>query len=131
MTRISSSSPRVVFPARLPADLSHWRDRLELLLAESLRVAHEAGALRGQDLNRVTVEVASRLRQLYSRVPGPPRRWRAATPLLLKSRVGDAANVAHSAVGHNFRRILAGISLVPYPDRIAAISIQSALRSAS
>jgi len=41
------------------SDLSHWRKRLrgklELLLAESLRVAHEAGALRGQDLKRVTV----------------------------------------------------------------------------
>jgi|EndMetStandDraft_3_1072993.scaffolds.fasta_scaffold36225_4 hypothetical protein len=29
----------------------------------------------------------------------------------LKGRVGDAANVALSAVGHNFHRILAGISL--------------------
>src|SRR4029453_10462579 len=29
-------------------------DKLELLLAESLRVAHEAGALRSQDLKRVT-----------------------------------------------------------------------------
>ncbi|MCK1312124.1 IS5 family transposase, partial [Bradyrhizobium sp. 23] len=42
------------------SDLSHWRkrlgDKLELLLAESLRVAHEAGALRGQDLKRVTVD---------------------------------------------------------------------------
>ena len=42
------------------SDLSHWRKRLgdkqELLLAESLRVAHEAGALRGQDLKRVTVD---------------------------------------------------------------------------
>ncbi len=42
------------------SDLSHWRkrlgDRLELLLAESLRVAHAAGALRGQDLKRVTVD---------------------------------------------------------------------------
>ncbi|MDE2602194.1 MAG: IS5 family transposase [Bradyrhizobium sp.] len=40
--------------------LSHWRkrlgDKLELLLAESLRVAHEAGALRSQDLKRVTVD---------------------------------------------------------------------------
>ena len=36
------------------SDLSHWRkrlgDKLELLLAESLRVAHEVGALRGKDL---------------------------------------------------------------------------------
>ena len=42
------------------SDLSHWRkrlgDKLELLLAESLRVAHEAGALRTQDLKRVTVD---------------------------------------------------------------------------
>jgi hypothetical protein len=41
------------------ADLSHWRKRLgeklELLLAESLRVAYETGALRTQDLARVTV----------------------------------------------------------------------------
>jgi IS5 family transposase len=42
------------------SDLSHWRkrlgDKLELLLAESLRVAHEVGALRSQDLKRVTVD---------------------------------------------------------------------------
>lgn len=42
------------------SDLSHWRtrlgDKLDLLLAESLRVAHAAGALRTQDLKRVTVD---------------------------------------------------------------------------
>jgi transposase, IS5 family len=42
------------------SDLSHWRKRLgaklELLLAESLRLAHEAGALRTRDLERVTVD---------------------------------------------------------------------------
>ena len=42
------------------SDLSHWRtrlgDKLELLLAESLRVAHESGALRAKDLERVTVD---------------------------------------------------------------------------
>jgi transposase, IS5 family len=42
------------------SDLSHWRQRLgpklELLLAESLRVAHAAGALRTKDLQRVTVD---------------------------------------------------------------------------
>ena len=42
------------------SDLSHWRkrlgDKLELLLAESLRVAHQTGALRTQDLARVTVD---------------------------------------------------------------------------
>lgn len=35
------------------SDLSH---KLELLLAESLRMAHDAGALRSQDLKRVTVD---------------------------------------------------------------------------
>ena len=42
------------------SDLSHWRkrlgDKLELLLAESLRVAHDSGALRTKDLARVTVD---------------------------------------------------------------------------
>jgi len=42
------------------SDLSHWRkrlgDKLELLLAESLRVAHDSGALRTRDLKRITVD---------------------------------------------------------------------------
>jgi transposase, IS5 family len=42
------------------SDLSHWRKRLgpklELLLAESLRMAHAAGALRTRDLKRITVD---------------------------------------------------------------------------
>jgi IS5 family transposase len=42
------------------SDLSHWckrlDDKLELLLAESLRVAHESGALRTKDVERVTVD---------------------------------------------------------------------------
>jgi IS5 family transposase len=42
------------------SDLSHWRkrlgDKLELLLAESLRVAHASGALRTKDMARVTVD---------------------------------------------------------------------------
>jgi IS5 family transposase len=42
------------------SDLSHWRkrlgDKLEMLLAESLRVAHDSGALRTSDLKRVTVD---------------------------------------------------------------------------
>ena len=42
------------------SDLSHWRKRLggklQILLAESLRVAHDSGALRSRDLKRVTVD---------------------------------------------------------------------------
>src|SRR5437588_6206722 len=45
------------------SDLSHWRkrlgDKLELLLAESLRVAHGAGALRSSDLKRVTADTTA------------------------------------------------------------------------
>jgi IS5 family transposase len=48
-----------VFPHER-SDLSHWRKRLggklELLLAESLRVAHAVGALRTKDLARVNVD---------------------------------------------------------------------------
>ena len=40
--------------------LSHWRkrigDRLEVLLAESLRIAHDVGALKKDDLARITVD---------------------------------------------------------------------------
>lgn len=46
------------FP-RKRSDLSHWHkrlgDKLELLWAESVWAAHEVGALRSQDLKRVTV----------------------------------------------------------------------------
>jgi transposase, IS5 family len=51
------------FQHRFPherSDLSHWRKRfhskLDLLLAESLRVAHQTGALRTKDMARVTVD---------------------------------------------------------------------------
>src|SRR6201993_155706 len=54
---------RVFFQHAFPherSDLSHWRKRLgrklDLLLAESLRLAHESGALRTRDLKRVTVD---------------------------------------------------------------------------
>jgi IS5 family transposase len=42
------------------SDMTHWRkrigDKLEKLLAESLRVAHAAGALKTDDMARVTVD---------------------------------------------------------------------------
>ena len=52
----------------------------------------------------------------------------------LKGRAGDAANVVLSAVGYNFRRILAWLRLLLsfiLIVLIAAISVQSPLRSAS
>ncbi len=42
------------------SDMTHWRkrigDRLDRLLAETLRVAHDAGALKKDDMARVTVD---------------------------------------------------------------------------
>ena len=52
----------------------------------------------------------------------------------LKGRAGDAANVVLSAVGHNFRRILAWLRdfwRLILTEIVAAISVQLALRSAS
>jgi hypothetical protein len=42
-------------------------DRLELQAAESLRVAHEAGALRSQDLKRVTVDTTVQVKAITFR----------------------------------------------------------------
>ncbi len=51
------------FQHKLPHErsgMSHWRkrigDKLEVLLQESLRVAHDTGALKKRDLARVTVD---------------------------------------------------------------------------
>ena len=41
--------------------ISRLGDKLELLLAESLRVAHQSGALRTRDLARVTSRRARRV----------------------------------------------------------------------
>src|ERR1700676_3236034 len=57
------------------SDLSHWRkrlgDKLELLLAESLRVAHQAGALRGGEQGfrpRLASPIKNRWPAVLSRV---------------------------------------------------------------
>lgn len=57
------------------SDLSHWRkrlgDKLDLLLAESLRVAHTSGALRTRDLARITVDTTVQPKNIASRpTPG-------------------------------------------------------------
>ena len=61
------------------SDLSHWRkwlgDKLDLLLAESLRVAHDAGALRTQDLTRVTADTT--VQPLPPTLTRPLPQWRA------------------------------------------------------
>ena len=84
MVRISSTSPEFfqhVFPHER-SDLSHWRkrlgDKLELLLAENLRVAHDSGALRTKDLKRVTVDTSPRRSAWGAHAPDPHSRGAAA-----------------------------------------------------
>ena len=68
--------------------------KLELLLAESLRVAHAAGALRSRDLKRVTVDTTVQPKNITfplacggqrARAPGPKAR-RAAAAILSARR---------------------------------------------
>src|SRR5262249_53456180 len=83
-------------------DLSHWRkrlgDNLELLLAESLRVAHDAGALRGKVLARSRStrrcgprrSASDRHQAAARRDPGPEptgdQTWGAAAAILSARR---------------------------------------------
>jgi len=85
--------------------LSHWRRRLgnklELLLAETLRVAHDSGALRTRDLARVTVDTtvqeehhlpdrrqAGPCRHQGAEPPGQPARGAAAAVLSAHRQAG-------------------------------------------
>jgi IS5 family transposase len=72
--------------------LSHWRkrlgDKLELLLAESLRLAHASGALWTGDLKRITVDTTVQPKNIsfltdaraahpaHAARPADPRHWR-------------------------------------------------------
>ncbi len=71
--------------------LSHWRcrlgDRLELLLAESLRVAHSTGALKAQDMERVTVGAQVPDPRCAGRSPGRPADRRTYSTVTLLARL--------------------------------------------
>jgi IS5 family transposase len=108
------------------SDLSHWRkrlgDKLELLLAESLRVAHETGALRTRDLQRVTVDttvqpkaitfptdaklVHAAIRGLNRLVRGHGVRLRQSYLRLAKRAAMMAGRYAHSKQFKRHRRQL-------------------------
>ena len=108
------------------SDLSHWRkrlgDKLELLLAESLRVAHEAGALRGQDLKRVTVDTTVQpkaitfptdAKLLHAAIKGLNRlarrhgvRLRQSYTRVAKAAAGMAGRYAHAKQFRRHRRQL-------------------------
>jgi hypothetical protein len=111
MTPISSSSParsffQHAFPHKRSA-LSHWRKRLgeklELLLAESLRVAHEAGgALRTSDLKRsrstppCSPKAITLMIKWLTRHPGMSRNFRRAAFLTILEP-SDARQVTSDA----------------------------------
>ncbi|MEH2545696.1 hypothetical protein V1283_002341 [Bradyrhizobium sp. AZCC 2262] len=103
------------------SDLSHWRkrlgDKLELLLAESLRVAHQTGALRTRDLKRVTVDTTVQpkaigfptdAKLLHAAIKGLNRLARKCGVRLRQSylRIAKRAAMMASRYGHakQFRR---------------------------
>src|SRR5437867_9749785 len=97
------------------SDLSHWRKRLgnklELLLAESLRVAHESGALRTKDLARVTFPTDAKL--LHAAIKGLTRlarkhgvRLRQSYLRIAKRAAMMAGRYAHAKQFNRHRRQL-------------------------
>ena len=86
------------------SDLSHWRkrlgDKLELLLAESLRVAHASGALRTRDLARVTVDTTVQPKNIT--FPTDAKLLHAAIKGL--NRLAQEARGAAAAILHPHRQ---------------------------
>ena len=127
------------------SDLSHWRkrlgDKLELLLAESLRVAHETGALRTRDLKRVTVDTTVQpkaitfptdAKLLHAAIKGLNRlaekhgvRLRQSYLRIAKRAAMMAGRYAHAK---QFKRAIAAIAHPAHPAR-AGSSATSAARS--
>ena len=123
-------------------------DRTETLTGCPIERAYVDKGYRGHDAqNPRRVFISGQKRGVFGVIKRELRRRSAIEPIIghlktedqlrrcyLKGRAGDAANVVLSAVGHNFRRILAWLRdfwRLILTALIAAISVQSALRSAS
>jgi IS5 family transposase len=123
-------------------------ERTETLTGCPIERAYVDKGYRGHDTqNPRRVFISGQKRGVFGVIKRELRRRSAIEPIIghlkaeghlgrcyLKGPAGDAANVVLSAVGHNFRRILAWLR--DFWRRIltaliAAISVQSALRSAS
>src|SRR5262245_5435857 len=109
------------------SDLSHWRKRLggklELLLAESLRVAHESGALRTKDLARVTVDTTVQPKDITFPTDAKlfARRDQGANPTGQEARRAAAAIVcAHRQARRHDGRALCPCQTVQPPRSTAA-----------
>ena len=123
-------------------------DRTETLTGCPIERAYVDKGYRGHDAqNPRRVFISGQKRGVFGAIKRELRRRSAIEPIIghlkaeghlgrcyLKGRAGDAANVVLSAVGHNFRRILAWLRdfwRLILTALFAAISVQSALRSAS
>ena len=123
-------------------------DRTETLTGCAIERAYVDKGYRGHDAqNPRRVFISGQRRGVFGVIKRELRRRSAIEPIIghlkaeghlgrcyLKGRAGDAANVVLSAVGHNFRRILAWLRdfwRLILTALIAASSVQSALRSAS
>ena len=123
-------------------------DRTEALTGCPIERAYVDKGYRGHDArNPRRVFISGQKRGVFGVIKRELRRRSAIEPIIghlkaeghlgrcyLKGRAGDAANVVLSAVGHNLRRILAWLReflCLFLTALIAAISVQSALKSAS
>jgi hypothetical protein len=109
------------------SDLSHWRkrlgDKLELLLAESLRVAHASGALRTKDLARVTVDTTVQPKNITF-PQAAARRDQGAYPAGQATRRAAAAIVStrRQARRDDGRALCACKAVQPPPSTVAVFA---------
>jgi IS5 family transposase len=123
-------------------------DRTEALTGCAIERAYVDKGYRGHDAqNPRRVFISGQKHGVFGVIKRELRRRSAIEPIIghlkaeghldrcyLKGRTGDAANVVLSAVGHNFRRILAWLRdfwRLILTALIAAICVESALKSAS
>ena len=123
-------------------------DRTETLTGCAIERAYVDKGYRGHDAqNPRRVYISGQKRGVFGVIKRELRRRSAIEPIIghlkaeghlgrcyLKGRPGDAANVILSAVGHNFRRILAWLRVfwcLFLTDLIAAAHDRSLLNSAS
>jgi IS5 family transposase len=123
-------------------------DRTETLTGCPIERAYVDKGYRGHNAqNPRRVFISGQKRGVFGVIKRELRRRSAIEPIIghlkaeghlgrcyLKGRAGDAANVILSAVGHNFRRILAWLKTLwclIFTALIAVVSLQPALKSAS
>jgi IS5 family transposase len=117
------------------SDLSHWRkrlgDKLELLLAESLRVAHQSGALRTRDLKRVTVDTTVQPKAIT--FPTDPKLLHAAIKGLnrLASKHGVRLRQSYLRIAKRAAMMAGRYALMPNSSTATVASCASCARGSA